>query len=210
MISITKLYQMEPVILKPMYHREQECIGIYFEKNEVIQSLIQKQAGAKWSRTKSCWYIPLLKNKYEQLATVLKGKVELRNDELKKYLLGKKDDPVPGIAEKFLPVSGSKKNPEKSNGQLQQVKPVHLISKENNGALQKFKQQLVLKSYSPSTIKTYTNEFVQFLHTIKNNRVEAFSVSRIKDYLQYCFNELHLSEATLHSRINALKFSVSC
>jgi site-specific recombinase XerD len=28
----------------------------------------------------------------------------------------------------------------------------------------------------------------------------------MKDYLQYCFVTLHLSEATLHSRMNALKF----
>jgi site-specific recombinase XerD len=28
----------------------------------------------------------------------------------------------------------------------------------------------------------------------------------LKDYFEYCFNILHLSEATLHSRINALKF----
>jgi len=32
------------------------------------------------------------------------------------------------------------------------------------------------------------------------------SVQRIKDYLQYCFVTLKLSENTLHSRINALKF----
>ena len=33
-----------------------------------------------------------------------------------------------------------------------------------------------------------------------------FSVQRIKDYLQYCHTKLKLSENTLHSRMNALKF----
>lgn len=33
-----------------------------------------------------------------------------------------------------------------------------------------------------------------------------FTVPRIKDYLQYCFEKLKLSENTLHSRMNALKF----
>src|SRR6185312_107467 len=34
----------------------------------------------------------------------------------------------------------------------------------------------------------------------------SFSVSRLKDYFEYCYTKLHLSENTLHSRINALKF----
>jgi len=80
------------------------------------------------------------------------------------------------------------------------------LSKENTEALQKFKQKLVLKSYNPSTIRTYTNEFAQFLNTIKNIPAYEFSTTRIKDYLQYCFAKLRLSENTLHSRMNALKF----
>jgi len=65
---------------------------------------------------------------------------------------------------------------------------------------------LVLKSYSPSTIRTYTNEFVQFLNSINNVPAYEFSTDRIKDYLQYCFEKLKLSENTIHSRMNSLKF----
>jgi site-specific recombinase XerD len=65
---------------------------------------------------------------------------------------------------------------------------------------------LVLKSYSPSTIRTYTNEFTQFLQTIKEKPVTEFTTERIKDYMQYCSEKLKLSENTLHSKINALKF----
>ncbi|KXK29498.1 MAG: integrase [Bacteroidetes bacterium OLB12] len=45
-----------------------------------------------------------------------------------------------------------------------------------------------------------------FLTTIKHHRADDFSTERIKDYLQYCAETLKLSENTLHSRINALKF----
>jgi hypothetical protein len=37
--------------------------------------------------------------------------------------------------------------------------PKNSISQENKDALRKFTQQLVLKSYSVSTIRTYSNEF---------------------------------------------------
>lgn len=72
--------------------------------------------------------------------------------------------------------------------------------------LKTFNQQLILKGYSSSTIRTYNNEFVQFLNVINNTPAYEFSASRIKDYLQYCFEKLKLSENTLHSRMNALKF----
>ena len=61
------------VILKPLYHRGQECIGIYFEKNALLQSLIQKNV-AKWSRTNKCWYVPFSESNYLLLAKSLFGK----------------------------------------------------------------------------------------------------------------------------------------
>mgnify|MGYP001550440565 FL=1 len=76
---------METVILRSLQHRQQECIAIVFEKNPVIQLLIQKQAGARWSKTCGCWYTPLSKSNYESLAKVLKDKAHLETDELKSY-----------------------------------------------------------------------------------------------------------------------------
>ena len=47
---------------------------------------------------------------------------------------------------------------------------------------------------------------MQFLQAIKNVPASDFTVQRLKDYLQYCHEKLHLKENTLHSRMNALKF----
>ena len=198
---------METIVLKPLHHRGQECIGIYFERNAVLQSLIQKQVGGRWSKTNSCWYAPLSKSNYEQLAKSLQGKAELKIDELKKYLLEKKRGnwtaTVPNIVAEKPEV---KMNITKVTRNIKSQNLVHRISKENSEALQKFQQQLILKSYSPSTIRTYSNELVQFLHTIKEKPASEFTTARIKDYLQYCHTTLKLSEATLHSRMNSLKF----
>jgi site-specific recombinase XerD len=67
-------------------------------------------------------------------------------------------------------------------------------------------QHLKLKSYSLSTIRTYKNEVSIFLKTIKHHAAEQFTTQRLKDYLAYCSDKLKLSEHTLHSRLNALKF----
>jgi hypothetical protein len=60
------------------------------------------------------------------------------------------------------------------------------LSKENGEAMQEFKRQLVLKGYSQSTLRTYENEFRQFLQTLKDKPATGFTVSRLKDYFQYC------------------------
>ena len=198
---------MQTIVLKPLHHRGQECINIYFERNAVLQSLIQKNIGARWSKTNSCWYVALSKDNYENLAKVLKNKAVLKTDELKKYLLEKKKgNSFLGITNKPSMTNSIPKNPVKKMLPVQTTQPVHQISKENKKALEQFKQMLALKSYSPSTIKTYTNEFLQFLHTIKEKPATQFTTARIKDYMQYCSDKLKLSENTLHSKINALKF----
>jgi site-specific recombinase XerD len=46
----------------------------------------------------------------------------------------------------------------------------------------------------------------RFLQALKAEAADRFPVDRIKGYLQYCFEQLKLSENTLHSRINAMKF----
>lgn len=206
---VIKLHQMQTVILKPLQHGGKECIGIYFEKKAVIQSAIQKGAAAKWSKTHSCWYVPCTGENYLQLKTALKNKAELKISELKKFLLEKrKNNPAhpSSIQKKLVLKTEIKKNTAIPSRPSTQRNYPHTLNKENTGALQQFKQMLALKSYSPSTIRTYTNEFVQFLNTIKEKPAHEFTTARIKDYMQYCSEKLKLSENTLHSRINALKF----
>ncbi len=58
---------------------------------------------------------------------------------------------------------------------MQQAKYTNALSKENIEALQKFKQQLILQRYSESTIRTYTQELMQLLHTIKDTPANTCS-----------------------------------
>ena len=77
------------VILKPLFHRRQECIGIYFEKNAVLQSAVQKEAGAKWSKTYTCWYVTCTGENYLRLKSALENKAELDVDGIEKFFVGK-------------------------------------------------------------------------------------------------------------------------
>jgi integrase/recombinase XerD len=80
------------------------------------------------------------------------------------------------------------------------------LSTDNIAQLELFLQALLLKGYSASTIRTYKNEFCVYLQTLKEVPAYSLTTQRVKDYLQYCHTALNLTESTIHSRMNALKF----
>ncbi len=75
----------------------------------------------------------------------------------------------------------------------------------NQEELQHFTGFLQMKAYSPSTIKTYRNEFAQLLQKLGEIPVQELKPGDLRRYFLYCVQQ-GLSENTLHSRINALKF----
>ncbi|MDP1764607.1 MAG: hypothetical protein Q8L07_12065 [Sediminibacterium sp.] len=68
---------MQTIVLKPFHHRGEECIGIYYTIDTGLNKLLNKEAGAKWSRTNECWYVPLSKENYQKIVLALKGKAEI-------------------------------------------------------------------------------------------------------------------------------------
>ena len=68
---------------------------------------------------------------------------------------------------------------------------------------QRMHELLLLKAYSPHTIKTYCTEFTQLLYLLKDTPVDSLSPQRLRSYLLYCVTKLNLSENIIHSRMNA-------
>jgi hypothetical protein len=81
---------MDTVVLKSLFHRNRECIGLFFDKNQALNVLIRRITGMKWSQTNKCWYIPLTRESYIQLKTLLQEHVIQVIEELKPYLEAKK------------------------------------------------------------------------------------------------------------------------
>ncbi len=80
------------------------------------------------------------------------------------------------------------------------------INPVNIPAYNRFIEQLKLKAYSKNTIRTYAVEFAQLLKILKSFPVQELSSERLRSYLLYCIGTLKLSENTIHSRMNAIKF----
>jgi hypothetical protein len=142
---------MKQIILKPLLHRDQERIAIYFEFDKPLQQLIQKQAGAFYSKTHHCWYVTLNKENYEQLMRVLKDKASIEKSALRQYLATKKkttaQKPVAAAVEKptAAPIPYTPPRPIAK----QAVTAKTSIHPVNQHVLTTMRQALLLKAYSP-------------------------------------------------------------
>ena len=89
---------------------------------------------------------------------------------------------------------------------MQKIMFIDNIYPINRNAIKKMVELLKLKGYSDNTIKTYQNEFAQFLAALKNTPADDCDSQKLRSYMLYCYEHLNLTENTLHSRLNALKF----
>ncbi|MFZ1453809.1 MAG: tyrosine-type recombinase/integrase [Ferruginibacter sp.] len=205
---------MQSVQLKPLLHRNQECIGIYFFNSPVLNNTIQKQAGARWSKTQSCWYIPQQKQNYDKLVKALEGKAVIDYSALSQYLKAKKAGNFQSAAS-LLPVkkavqdsSVQHKKPAVANEGKQHiiVYKGSRISAVNAHVIPNMQAHLKLKAYSASTIRTYLGEMKQLLGLLKDIPADDLETVHLKRYLLFCHEKLHLTENSLHSRMNAMKY----
>jgi integrase/recombinase XerD len=209
---------MKEVILKPLQHRGMECIGIYFKINYKIQEALQKTTLVKFSITHKCWYALLSKENYNTVCFALKGLASIEQSALHQYLADKKKKAGrQEITTKSLPVKAVRKAiapvishlPAKNNHTVSNNVTIFKTGKiqaVNAHVLPAMQQMLTLKAYSSSTIKTYLNEMAQLLQTINNISADALTPEHLRRYLVYCCEKIQLTENTLHSRINAMKF----
>lgn len=189
------------IILKPLQHRGNECIAIYYEKSPTINNALQKIAGARWSQSQKCWYTELSKEKYELIIRACNTYGSIDHSAIKQYLYSRR----PAAASVSV---GAKKIiiAKKQHLIASLSSPFVQIHPHNQQVLPQMKQHLLLKAYSLSTIKTYLNEMGQLLQILGKVKAESLQPHDLKRYLAYCYEQLGLSENTLHSRTNAMKF----
>ena len=194
-------------------HRHQDCI--FIDAPLATNAQLKKISCVKYSKTLKGWYSPLCRENFVTICLVLQPLGSIDITAIRTYLHNRNRLLQSRTAGQAYTVS--------SNQQITQILPpahrqqhppqylkstanARYIEPCNQEATTQMIQQLQLKGYSPSTIRTYINELIQFLAALKNTPAGSLSTERIKNYLQYCVVTLQLKEATLHSRLNALKF----
>lgn len=159
-------------------HRAESRIAVRFAYNSILQQRMKEVPGAKWSKTQTCWHIP--DNAENRKKCGLEKPAQTVTSSPAAALPAIKPEPVKSLA------------PEP-------------ISEHNLLELQHMMEQLSLKAYSKSTVRTYRSEFTQLLQILGTTNVNDLTAEQLRRYMLYCV-DIGLSENTLHSRINALKF----
>ncbi|CAN5271333.1 hypothetical protein BH11BAC5_BH11BAC5_28470 [soil metagenome] len=201
---------MEIITLRPFIHNEEECIGMYFTNTNTLNNVVKTIPGKRWTKTFKCWYVPLGKDSYHQIAAAFGELAQIDTTALRAWLVEKKKVNNSGAVS--LPVIASV---EKSKQPVVQSPPLRrpvkaqqpcVIHSINAHILPKMRELIILKGYSDKTETTYLGEMSQLLHTLGNMAADKLTPELIKRYLVYCNEKLGLEENTLHSRINAFKF----
>jgi site-specific recombinase XerD len=77
---------------------------------------------------------------------------------------------------------------------------------DNVEALENMQKTLILKGYSPNTLKTYTSEFHVLLRVLSMRSVNTLTYEQMKSYLLWLITNRKYGEAQVHTAVNALKF----
>ena len=168
-------------------------IELLFDKNQLLQHAVKKIKGVRWNSVKACWDIACTKECFDELCSITAG-IAL----VDKKLLSKQLHKIKALQQTAAVVKNI--STPKSSVLL------HNISHYNLQLLQTTMEHLQLKGYSTSTQKTYRNEVAVFLQTLKNIKADSLVTEDIRKYIHNCIHKQQLSENTIHSRLNALKF----
>ena len=183
---------MQTLVLKPFYHRGKECIGLMYGSDSELTRIIRQLSSVRWTRTYDCWYIDCTKAAYDELVKQVSQKCVVDTSILKQYLQQRKV---------LVPVPKDKISAATATLAL-----THALHTDNLMALSAMRNMLVLKGYSPNTIRNYCNEFHQLLRLLGNRNVNELRKEQIMSYLLWMLEKKGAGEAQVHTAVNVIKF----
>ena len=195
---------MSVITLLLKEHNGEERLFVEFTYDKKINDAIRQVPGIKWSQSNKRWHLPAEKDSVAALQEKINSLAVVDTSFLKKQLEEKKKSKNTGVISLVHSDNGIMiQSPQKISANSN---PHETIHPANAHVILLMRQHLLLKAYSPSTIKTYLNEMGQLLQILGNLPADELKPEQLKRYLVYCYEKLGLKENTLHSRINALKF----
>ena len=197
---------MEKVTLLPTMHRDAEQILICFSNLKILNDAIRRIPAVKWSLTHKSWYLPLNEESYRLIVDTMGRLAKINCEVLDLYLLKRKLVKASEVPE-AIPLPEKAKPVPVNHLVIVSPEPTaaYRLSYENLISLQKMVDLLKLKAYSHSTIRTYRAELIVFFQVLGKHAATQLTTNDIKRWLLKCLNN-GLTENTMHSRINALKF----
>ncbi len=187
------------VTVKRIHHREMDCLALFFPKDFEVIRQVKKIPGIQFSKTHACWYVQDTKEAWKTIYNALKGKVWLDYSAIKKsdQKLEQENPLNEKIIPENVPLVPIHVEPDPA---FQSPEEVRLA------ALEQMRRKLKLKNYSPSTIKTYTEQFKLFLQFFPESNPQELDEDEILHYMMHLIENKKLSVSAQNQAINAIKF----
>ena len=169
--------------------QQQNRLSVHILPNQERERELLKQniLGRKWDPNSKYWTIPYTRATLVQLTSIFDNQYQLnfkiRND----------------IPDSFTPVQRSKPskgyNLERLKKQLKYPQAIDALE-----------QDLILKRYSYSTIKSYKHHLANFIWYYNEQKPSSLSIKEVKQYILHKIKTEKIAERTQNQMINALKY----
>ena len=181
------------VTLKNASHNDKEVVQIFFKRNNVIMQLLRGNNNLLWSKRMSCWYLPYTKSVKQDLFQLLTGAAFLNYDCLSNNPVSEKDN---------------------SGLQFKQTTPnpaaeLQALSEEAVIKSGEFREWLLSKRYSLSTVNTYCDALKTFLRYYTGKALAEISNSDVILFNNHYILANKFSASFQNQVVNAIKLFFS-
>jgi integrase/recombinase XerD len=174
--------KLPTIVLNPLTHRGQVCIALRFPYNALLLPIVRKIPGATFSQTLKTWYVPERAKLVNEIFEAFRSKAYIDYSAFKQLTTKLTTTELPAVV-------------------LEPTIPDHEVIN-----LRVMQQKLNLRGYSPTTIKTYLEQFKQFQRFYRPAPATELSEPEIRNYILYLIEKRKLSKSTQNQAINAIKF----
>ena len=178
-----KKIKMETVKINQITHNKSIIVLFEFKVNDtLVEQLINVINGFEWDSNLNSWKAPFYASIKKDLFQLLRGKFWLDYSGMNNRPIKKQ---VPALAK--------------------QITSLRILSDEHNIQIVKFKNYLLSKRYSDSTIKTYTESICTFLRFFSNKPLCEIDHQDIIEFNNNYIIENQLSASFQNQVVNAVK-----
>jgi len=178
-------------------HVGKAWILVKFEQDAALNKRMRAVPGSRWTKTHKGWLVPDTAENRKKCGIALDKASDGRL-----AMADGRGRPTNNSQRPTAPMQAKEQGPTA----IQHPPSSPRLCKENQQALQRFLEELALKAYSPSTLRTYRNEFLQLLQLLKDKPASELKPDDLRRYMAYAMEKEGIKENTAHSRLNALKF----
>jgi integrase/recombinase XerD len=185
---------MSSIYIIPVFVNRRERMAIRVEGPASVERKVKQLPQARWNAERNCWHIPMNRASYAALVETIGHEAVVDTSQLRIYLERRK------LIQRTL-VPGKDETP------MEQWQETYGGLLEGNlEQLANMIMMLEAKAYSRSTLITYRAEFLQYIRDLGERSVLEIHPPDIVQYIRYLLVQRKMTEATVHSRLNAIKF----